>query len=232
MKEFFKIAAKKDAPKTADVFFYDVIGDSWDGTTAKGFAADLKALGDLDVLNIFINSPGGSVFDGVAIFNTLVRHRARKAVVVDGLAASIASIVAMAGDSITMAKNALMMIHDPWGFTMGKAEDFRKAADMLDKIKGTMIETYVDRSKTDAPTIEKWMSAETWLNADETVAAGLADSVSEKEVEIAAILKHDLTRFRNAPKFADKSAASSAAGIGKPHPALVKANAHMLARRK
>lgn len=192
---------EKKADKSADVYLYDIIGDSWDGTTAKQFSADLKAMGVVDVLNIFINSPGGSVFDGVAIYNTLIRHRAQKKVMIDGLAGSIASVVAMAGDIIEIAKNGMMMIHNPWAIMMGTAEDFRREADVLDQIGATILLTYVDRSSTKEAQLKEWMDAETWFTADEAVAAGLADSVSERELQVAALLPNAETfkQFKNVP---------------------------------
>jgi ATP-dependent Clp protease protease subunit len=187
--------------KSADIYLYDIIGDSWDGTTAKQFATDLKALGAVETLNIFINSPGGSVFDGVAIYNTLIRHRAQKKVMIDGLAGSIASVVAMAGDTIEIAKNGMVMIHNPWAIMMGNAADFRREADVLDQIGATILLTYVDRTNTKEAQIKEWMDAETWLSAEEAVAAGFADSVSERELQVAALTQNADTfkHFKNIP---------------------------------
>jgi ATP-dependent Clp endopeptidase proteolytic subunit ClpP len=192
----FRMEKKADS---ADIYIYDIVGDSWDGVTAKQFAADLKALGDVKVLNVFINSVGGSVMDGVAIYNQLKRHRAEIRVQVDGLAASIASVIAMAGDSIVMSKNALMMIHDPWGFAVGTAEEMRKAADALDKMKTTIVDTYVARTGQKQSDVTAWMTAETWFTADEAVENGFADSVSDVEVGVAAMAGHDIKNFRNVP---------------------------------
>ncbi len=233
---------EKKAPKAADIYLYDIIGDSWDGTTAKQFAADLKALEGIDVLNIFINSPGGSVMDGVAIYNTLIRHRARKVVNIDGLAASIASVVAMCGDEINIAKNAMMMIHNPWAFAMGEAKDFRKQADVLDQIRETLVMTYMERGTATEKQISDWMNAETWFNAEEAVAAGLADCVTQNEMQAAALVNQDFGKFRNIPAaFMERIAKAKAApapegnstvtdnpepgdGARKPHPALVKSS--------
>lgn len=234
-RKFFRMEKKK--PKEADIYLYDIIGDSWDGTTARQFAQDLKTLEDIEVLNVFINSPGGSVFDGVAIYNTLIRHRARKNVYIDGVAASIASIVAMAGDEIVIAKNGMMMIHNAWAFAMGNATDLRAAADKLDKITEVMKETYADRSGSEAKEIEKWMNAETWFNAEEALDAGLVDSISQKEVEIAAMSKHNLTQFRNVPKLLlDKSGSAGLNQNNIPtanqHPALAKAAVHLARQQR
>lgn len=194
--EPYQIKAKADR---AEIYIYDTIGDSWDGTTGKQFAADLKALGDVSALDIYINSPGGSVFDGISIYNVLIRHKARKMVCIDGLAASIASVIAMAGDEIVIAENGMMMIHDPWGIAAGGPDDFRRMADMLDKVKGTILDTYVRKTGGDADEIERMMSAETWMTAQEAVDKGFCDRTTEP-VEMAAMTKHDLTGFKHVPE--------------------------------
>lgn len=248
-RPYYKMELNKASEKTGDIYIYDVVG-GWDGTSARQFATDLNALGKLDTLNVFINSPGGSVFEGVAIYNTLVRNRAKKIVQIDGLAGSIASIIAMAGDEIIIAKNGYMMIHNPFAMAIGYASELRAVADRLDKMRETLLETYVDRSSSTAKQIGDWMDAETWLNAEETVAAGLADKVSAVEVALAALAKYDLTKmnFRNVPKnvlefrakaqtnVADTSAAAAGAAEvpteRKPHPAVVKASARVAAMKR
>lgn len=215
-----EIAKKGDS--AADIFLYDIIGDSWDGTTAKQFAKDLKALGDIQTLNIYINSDGGSVVDGTAIYNQLRRHRARKVVTVDGLAASIASVIAMVGDEIRMPKNSRMMIHDAWAaaIIMGTAADFRdtgnKIADILETSTRTILNTYVDRTGTSAEKIRKMMADETWLTAEEAVALGFADVLDEADIDIAALAKHDYSAFKNIPKSLAELVASKTSGEGQP----------------
>jgi ATP-dependent Clp protease protease subunit len=194
----YSIDAAADG-KSAEIFIYDVIGDPWEGTTGKQFKDDLKALGAVSTLNIFINSPGGSVFDGVAIFNQLDRHKARKVVHIDALAASIASVIAMAGDEIVIAANGMMMIHDPWTLAFGSAPELRKTADMLDRVRDTLLTTYVARTGGDADRIEAMMAEETWFGAEEAVDMGFADSIGN-EVQIAAKLRGmDLSGFKHAP---------------------------------
>lgn len=244
--EPYRMEKKK---KSADIYFYDVIGSSWEGTTAKQFAKDLKEIGsDIETLNIFMNSPGGAVFDGVAIYNQLVRHSAKKIVQIDGYAASIASVIAMAGDEIRIASNGMIMIHNPWAwvdiFMQGESEDFRKAADQLvkaadklDKIRESILDTYVRRTGTDEDKISQMMADETWLTAEESVEMGFADKLTEA-VELAALAKHDLKAFRNIPKSLAEIMASSNREGGQPpsgnageapapHPAFVKASAHL-----
>ena len=176
---------------------FDEIGDPFDGTTAKGFAADLKKLGNVNELNVFINSPGGSVFDGVAIFNQLKRHRARVAVHIEAMAASIASVIAMAGDEINIAANGIMMIHDPMGVTFGTADAMRHAAAVLDKVGGVILDTYVARTAGDAADISAMMAQETWMTAQEAVDQGFADEIG---AELAIAAKFDLSKFKNAPE--------------------------------
>ena len=120
-----------------EIYVYDEIG-FW-GITAKDFARDLKELDPKGEINLRINSPGGSVTDGIAIYNLLKNHKAKVNTFVDGLAASMASVIAMAGDTITMPENALMMIHNPWGGAMGDADELRKTADVLDKMKTALV---------------------------------------------------------------------------------------------
>jgi ATP-dependent Clp protease protease subunit len=180
--------------KGAEIVIYDEIGAF--GIPAKAFLDELKALGPVADLTLRINSPGGSVFDGVAIYNALRRHEARITVWIDGIVASIASMIAMAGDEIVMPENAMLMIHDPSGLVMGTAADMRAMAEALDKMKTGMVAAYRDKSGCDDAEIEALMAAETWLSAQEAVAIGLADRV-EQPVRMAA--HFDLSRFRNIP---------------------------------
>lgn len=185
--------------KAAEIYLYDQIGGGFfgGGISAKQFADDLKDLGKIDTLNVRVNSPGGDVFDGLAIYNTLKRHPANVIMDIDGMALSIASIIVMAGDQINMAKNAMMMIHDPWTYAGGTAEDFRKQADLMDQVKGNLITTYADRSKMDSQEIDDLMAAETWFTAADAKANGFVDSVTE---DLALAARFDLSQFRNAPK--------------------------------
>ncbi len=193
----FRMAAKDGV---GEIFIFDDIGEGFfsDGVTPKSFAEDLKALGAVRTLNVFINSSGGSVFDGVAIFNQLKRHSARKVVFIDGIAASIASVIAMAGDEINIAANGFIMIHEPFTMAFGTAAELRKTADQLEKINDTIINTYAARTGTSENIIADLMAAETWMNAEEAVELGFADNITD-EVQIAAI---DLSQFQNVPQSA------------------------------
>lgn len=175
-KPFYSIKAQ--TPTIAEVWIYEQIGEHWwsEGITAKKFCQDLTDL-KCDTINLHINSPGGSVFDGQAIYNSLVRHPATVNVYIDGLAASIASVIALAGDKIIMGDNALYMIHNPWGATQGTAEEMRKCADVLDKCKDTIVNVYAKRCNLSAADIIAAMDAETWYSATEALAAGFIDEV-------------------------------------------------------
>lgn len=174
----------------AEVEIYAPIGDNWygDGLTAKRFRDDLKALGDIDQINVRINSPGGEVFDGFSIYNALKEHKAKVTVYIDGLAASIASVIAMAGDEILMGEGAMFMVHSPWTLAMGDADDMRATAEMLDKISVGVVDAYTARTGQERETVEGWMQGETWFTRDEAIDAGLADgrSVGEEATEAAA----------------------------------------------
>lgn len=157
----------------------DSFGGEW-GVSAKEFGAALDALpDDTQEIRLHINSPGGEVFEAIAILNQLRNHQARVVTVVDGLAASGASVVAMAGDELVMSPNTELMIHDAWGICIGNAEDMRELGTRLDKISNNIADVYARKAGGD---VEDWraaMLAETWYSADEAVEAGLADRVQE-----------------------------------------------------
>lgn len=183
----------------AEVLIYEHIGkDFWDGSgvTAKQFVEDLKALGEVDQITVRINSPGGAVADGIAIYNALKSHRAKVAVQIDAAAYSIASIIAMAGDTISMAANAMMMIHDPFMLAVGNADDMRRAAAILDINAEVLAATYGARTGKPADEVRELMKAETWMTAEQAVAMGFADEALEA-LPMAA--NFDLSRFRNVP---------------------------------
>lgn len=159
---------------TAAIYIYDEIG-FW-GVTAQDFIRDLIAL-DVETIDLHLNSPGGDVFDGIAIMNALRDHKATVNVQVDSLAASIASVIAMAGDTVTMARNSQMMIHEASGMSIGNAMDMRTMADLLDKTSDNIAAIYAERAGGDAADWRTVMKAETWYSAEEAVAAGLADQV-------------------------------------------------------
>lgn len=184
MRKWYQIENKADR---AEIWIYDEIGeDFWTGggVTAKRFQKELSDL-KASQIDLHINSPGGNVFDGITIYNLLRAFPATVTTYIDGLAASIASVIALAGDQVIMAQNALFMIHNPSGMVYGNASDLRATADVLDKISDSMVATYLSKTTIEESEIIKMMDAETWMNADEAIAAGFVDSVSE-EMDLAA----------------------------------------------
>jgi len=191
MKSWYTIRARASG---AEVLIYDEIGAH--GVSAKGFLAELGALPDDAPIDLRLNSPGGSVFDAVAIYNALKRHEGTVTVWIDGIAASAASYIAMAGDAIVMPENAFLMIHDPSGIVMGTAADMREMAGTLDKIAAGMMRGYAAKSGKPEEEIAALMAAETWFDAGDALDLGLATRMVAP-VRIAA--SFDIGRFRNAP---------------------------------
>lgn len=186
-------AGFRAAGETAEVLLYDEIG--YFGITAKEFVTRLQAI-EAETIHLRVNSPGGDVFDGLTIANALRGHQAQVIVHVDGLAASIASIIALAGDEVRMAENAFLMIHDPFTIAIGNAEDFRKVAGTLDKVAGVLADTYRAKSGAETEQVKQWMADETWFTAQEAVDAGLADTA---EAPSEARASFDLSVFAKAP---------------------------------
>jgi ATP-dependent Clp endopeptidase proteolytic subunit ClpP len=190
--EMWRMEAKDDV-LTLDI--YDrVEGDSvnfWTGekeaseTSAKHFKAELEAHPDVKEIRININSAGGSVFEGMAIYSQLKRHKAHKTVIVDGFACSIASVIAMAGDTVIMPETAVMMIHNPWTVAVGNATALRKEADDLDKLGESMRKAYLAKAgdKLNEGKLVEMLNAETYLTAAECIELGLADAYEEEKPE-------------------------------------------------
>jgi ATP-dependent Clp protease protease subunit len=207
---------------SGEIFLYDVIGGGWmGGITAAQFAADLRDMGPVRTLDVRINSDGGDVFEGKAIYSLLNDHPANKSVFVDGLAASIASCVAMAGDTITMSDGAMMMIHNAWGVTVGNAAEHQKQMDLLNSIDKTLCKTYADRTLMDPFKITDMMNAETWMTADECLKNGFCTNISGKTQATARVrdlvaradgrVVKAIDRFRNLPTQLRPRLASAAA---------------------
>lgn len=191
MRSWYAVRALAEG---AEISIYDEIGAF--GVSAKGFVEALAAIPDGAALTLRINSPGGSVFDAVAIHNALRRRAGPVAVWIDGVAASAASYVAMAGDEVVMPRNTFLMIHDPVGVAAGAAEEMRAMAEALDRIRASLLQGYVAKSGRPETEIAALMAKESWLDAEEAVALGLADRIAEP-VRIAAVF--DLARLGGAP---------------------------------
>jgi ATP-dependent Clp protease protease subunit len=209
VKKFWNI---KKIENGAELVLYGPISEeSWwgDEVTPKQLSDDLAAMGDVSEISVRINSGGGDVFAGTAIHSMLKRHKASVTVYVDGLAASIASIIAMAGDKIVMPKGSMMMIHNPWTFAYGDAKDLRKTAETLDQVRDSLITIYTDKTGLSADELIPLLDAETWLSASEAVQKGFATQVEEKLSIAASIhgntamingVEVEWSKFANAPE--------------------------------
>jgi len=187
MNKWYKIENKSDK---AEIWIYEEIGeDYWTGAgvTAKGFQKELSEI-KASHIDLHINSPGGLVFDGITIFNLLKQHPANVTTYIDGLAASIASVIALAGDKVIMAENALFMIHKASGAVYGNSDDMRDFADKLDKVNSSIATTYISKTKKDEKEIDNLMTAETWLTAEEALEMGFVDELAG-EIDMAACAK-------------------------------------------
>jgi len=173
-QDWYRITNRKADDVAPEVFIYGEIG--WDGITADDLIRDLAAI-DTDQLTVRINSPGGSVFGGIAIYNALRTHPASVTVLVDSIAASIASVIAQAGDTRKMVQHSQMMIHEAQGIAIGAGSEIREYAQLLDKQTDLIASIFADRSGKSVGVFRALMEAETWFDATEAVAEGLADEV-------------------------------------------------------
>ena len=179
------------AGETADVYIFDEIGTY--GITAQEFITDIKDLKDTPI-NLRINSLGGDVFDGMAMYNVIKRREAKTTVYIEGIAASIATIISLGADEVVMAENSLFMIHNAWGGTMGEAKDMRKTAETLEKITGELTDIYRKKTGLSYDALAEMMDEETWLNANEALEMGFIDTISDS-IKVAA--KYDVSKFKN-----------------------------------
>lgn len=200
------LAVKNATQDTADLYFYGDIVSSWwgaweDTDQYPEAVRDFLKEQDGKTLNIYINSGGGNVFAGLAIYNMLLRHKGKKTVYVDGVAASIASVIAFAGDEIVIPSNAFLMIHKPWSDLSGNADDFRKMADDLDAVEQGILNVYKAHLKegADMDAVKEMVDSETWLNGAE--AAELFNiTVSDEKTYAARLSDEHMARFCHVPK--------------------------------
>lgn len=179
------------AGKAADIYIFDEIGNY--GITAQKFINDIKELKDMPI-NLRINSLGGDVFDGMAMYNVIKRREAKTTVYIEGIAASIATIIALGADEVIMAENSLFMIHNAWGGIMGDAKEMRKSAETLDKISSELTDIYSKKTGLSYDALSAMMDEETWLNAEEAYEFGFVDTISNA-IKVAA--KYDVSKFKN-----------------------------------
>ncbi len=195
--------AMRGSGETLEIDIYDDIGESYWGDTvsAKDIKAALKSSPNASNIKLRVNSRGGDVFDGFAIYALIQAHPAKVEAHVDGVAASMASIVIMAADTIHVAAGAMIMIHNPWAYAMGEADDLRQTADLLDTLQGTSADIYVARTGIARDEVLAMMDAETWLTAEEAKAKGFADVVTpaKKSAQTKALSHIDLSGLK-APK--------------------------------
>lgn len=215
VSDWYNIAAtaKSGGKSVSKVYIYDAIG-GWFGIAAADFVQEVNAL-DAEEIELHLNSPGGSAFDSIAIHNALRQHAATVRVVVDGMAASGASLIAMAGDHVTMAAGSMMMIHNASGGCLGNADDMRQIAEVLDKIDASQAVLYAAKA---GGTRDDWrtaMRAETWYSAEEAVAAGLADAVDPQAADENATASFDLSIFAYAGR--DQAPAPKLPGFARAH---------------
>lgn len=197
------LAAEKDTPPT--IYLYSEIlpagmAEFFGGVSAKAVLADLKAAEGAPTIAVRINSPGGDVFEGIAIYNALARFPGEVHVHVDGMAASIASLIMLAGTKTTIAENGMVMVHRAWTYAAGDAPALRSIADTLDKGWAAMLKTYQGRTGKRPQSIEKAINdggGEWWMTADEAVSAGFADA-TEKTSAKAAV--YGLQNFKRVPE--------------------------------
>lgn len=203
-KSWYSVKALAGSTRSAEISIHDEIG-LW-GVRFADFAKDVKALGELDSLQVSINSPGGEVFDGLAIYNFLRNHPATVLVRIEGIAASMASVIAMAGDEIRIPENALMMVHNPWGVTIGDSDEMRKMADVLDKLRASLVSAYRQKTGLSDEEITALLDEETWMSGREAVEKGFADTLTDEVALAASVRSFDMRAFAKMPAIPENSA--------------------------
>lgn len=205
-KTFFDMKASADN-KTADIYIYGEITkwawEEYGEVSSITFKNELDALGEgIETINLYINSPGGSVFETMAIIAMLQRHPAKIISHIDGLAASAASVLPMISQKVIMYANSMLMIHNAWTYASGNAEQLRKAADDIERINQSMIQFYLDRAgdKLDAETLKQLLDAETWLSAEDAMKYGLCDEIIETNNAAACVEEKWTKQYKNVPK--------------------------------
>ena len=171
-----RYSLRAEAGKALELDILDVIADGWFGVSARSVVAQLRG-SQADTIKVRINSRGGEVTEGFAIYQLLQQHKAQVEVEVMGLAASIASIIAMAGDKITIGEGGFVMIHNPSAIALGESDEFRQMADLLDNMQGVIADVYVARTGQSREDVLKWMNAETYMNAKVALERGFVDAV-------------------------------------------------------
>ena len=199
--KFWNFQAKGE--RTGELLLYGEISDvSWwgDEVTPKQFQQDLAEMGELDRLDIYVNSPGGDVFAGFSIYNIIKRCAAEVVAHVDGLAASAASIICMAADKIIMPKNATMMIHNASTYAYGNKEKIRKLVEELERIDGQIADIYAAKTGVESEKAAEMMAAETWMSGEEAFALGFCDELDDLQAVACADVAKYANMYRNTPE--------------------------------
>lgn len=184
-----------------ELLLYDDIGPSWLGMIGADLVKQqLKAIGNVPEIDVHINSAGGDVFEGFTIYQMLSDHPAKVNVFVDGMAASIASVIAMSGDHIAIAQQAMFMIHNARGGVWGIAEDMRKMADLLETINGKIVGIYHARSQAPQDKLQEQMNEETWIDAEQALVFGFADEVMPNKQAVSAHFDPQFHNFKHFPQ--------------------------------
>ncbi|WP_323680735.1 head maturation protease, ClpP-related [Listeria seeligeri] len=204
-KKFWEMKQVANNKNEADVYIYgEIVSYKWDDgdTTASSFLKDLKELGDVNLINLHVNSPGGNVFEGIAISNMIKTHKAHVVAYVDALAASISSVIVAGADKVVMYENSMQMIHNPWSGKVGNAKEFRKMADDLDAIAESSVITYLSKAgeKLTEEKIKQIMDEETWLSAKEALNFGLCDEIYESNQIAASISDELFEKYQHVPE--------------------------------
>ncbi|MDA2382527.1 Clp protease ClpP [Bacillus cereus] len=204
--KFFQMKASANG-KTADVFIYgEITKYAWEEygeVSSITFKNELDELGDgIETINLYINSPGGSVFETMAIIAMLQRHKAKVISYIDGIGASCASVLPMISDKIIMYANSMLMVHNAWTYASGNAEQLRKAADDIERINQSMVQHYLTRAgdKLDADILKQLLDAETWLSAEEAMGYGLCDEIIPANNAAACLDEKWMKEYKNVPQ--------------------------------
>ncbi|PHF44668.1 head maturation protease, ClpP-related [Bacillus toyonensis] len=204
--KFFQMKASANG-KSADVFIYgEITKYAWEEygeVSSITFKNELDELGDgIETINLYINSPGGSVFETMAIIAMLQRHPAKVISYIDGIGASCASVLPMISDKIIMYANSMLMVHNAWTYASGNADQLRKAADDIERINQSMVQHYLTRAgdKLDDDKLKQLLDAETWLSADEAMGYGLCDEIISSNNAAACLDEKWMKEYKNVPQ--------------------------------
>ena len=191
MKKNWYDIQSKASNEIVDIYIFDEIGSF--GMNAQSFIDEIKPYKNSPI-SLHINCVGGDVFDGMAIYNILKKRTAETTVYIEGIAASMGSVIALAADKVVMAENSLFMIHNAWGGAMGESKELKKTANLLEKISNEIADIYIKKTNLPYDKVKEMMDEETWLNADEALELGFIDSISDA-IKVAA--KYDVSKFKN-----------------------------------